>query len=123
MVAINAIRASNAQLKASLPNPVAVFVGATGGIGESTVKQLAANSVQPTLYIVGRNKTAGARIVEELKSINAAGLYNFISADVSLLRNVDKVCDEIKANEQRLGLLFLSQGYITFGAREGEYTY
>lgn len=43
----------------------------------------------------------------------------FIQKDVSLLKNVDSACEEIKSQEQRADLLFMSQGYLTFAGRNG----
>jgi NAD(P)-dependent dehydrogenase (short-subunit alcohol dehydrogenase family) len=52
------IRSSNAAFKARSSGFVAVFAGVTSGIGEATVKALAAHGEKCTVYIVGRNKTA-----------------------------------------------------------------
>jgi hypothetical protein len=35
--------------------------------------------------------------------------FNFIPTDVSLIKNVDNVCDEIKSKEQNINMFFLSQ--------------
>lgn len=53
MVNINTIRQSNAQATKLKPL-VCVFVGGTGGIGESTAKELFLRTVRPRAYIVGR---------------------------------------------------------------------
>ena len=53
MVSIDTIRASNAQGK-KLRGLVAVFVGGTGGIGESTAKEFFQRTVEPRAYIIGR---------------------------------------------------------------------
>lgn len=53
MVRIDTIRESNAQGKA-LGELVVVFVGGTGGIGESTAKELFLRTTRPRAYIVGR---------------------------------------------------------------------
>lgn len=52
-VKIDAIRTSNAQGK-SLHDLVAVFVGGTNGIGESTAKEFFLRTTRPKAYIVGR---------------------------------------------------------------------
>lgn len=72
----------NTSLKSKIPELVALLVGATSGIGEYTAKGLATSIERPTIYIVGRNETAGNRIVEELKATNKNGTYIFLSADV-----------------------------------------
>ena len=38
------------------------------------------------------------------------GEYIFIQADVSLIRNVDEVCEVIKKKEKVVNILFLSAG-------------
>lgn len=53
MVRIDAIRESNAQAKC-LEGLVAVFIGGTGGIGESTAKEMFLRTTRPKAYIVGR---------------------------------------------------------------------
>lgn len=53
MVDINTIRESNAKGK-QLKGLVCVFVGGTGGIGESTAKELFIRTTAPRAYIVGR---------------------------------------------------------------------
>jgi hypothetical protein len=53
MVRISTIRESNAQGQ-RLRGLVAVFVGGTGGIGESTAKELFKRTSAPMAYIIGR---------------------------------------------------------------------
>ncbi|KNG85279.1 hypothetical protein ANOM_006372 [Aspergillus nomiae NRRL 13137] len=112
MVGINEVRKSNAALHARDGDFVAVFVGGTSGIGEATAKELAKAIKKPTIHLVGRNQAAGSKILEELKSANPDGAFHFIQSDVSLLRNVDEVCSEIKQKEKAIDLLFLSTGHL-----------
>ena len=42
----------------------------------------------------------------------------FVEREVSLLAEVKRVCNDIKAKESSLDALFLSAGYIPFGGRE-----
>ena len=53
LVHIDTVRESNAKGK-DLKGLVAVFVGGTGGIGESTAKELFQRTTRPRAYIVGR---------------------------------------------------------------------
>jgi NADP-dependent 3-hydroxy acid dehydrogenase YdfG len=110
MVSFSNVQLSNSLISSTLPRLVAVFVGATSGIGEITLKKFAKYSNQPRAYFVGRSQDAADRIRAECKVINPQGEYIFIKADVSLIRVVDKVCDEIKAKEKALNMLFLSAG-------------
>lgn len=116
MVALSDVRSSNDRIASSLPvGLVAVFVGGTSGIGETSLKQFVKHARQPRVYIVGRSEDAGKRAVAECQSLNKEGEYNFISADVSLIRTVDDVCRDIASKESVINLLFQSQGTLTFG--------
>lgn len=116
MVLLDAVRSSNASIASSLPaGLVAVFVGATNGIGETSLKQFAKHTRQPRVYFLGRSQKAGDRIAAECKALNAKGEFHFMKADVSLIRNVDQVCQDIKSKEKSINLLFLTQGSLIAG--------
>ncbi|KAK2771648.1 hypothetical protein FQN52_005404 [Onygenales sp. PD_12] len=48
---------------------------------------------------------------------SVSGLDKFIEADVSLIKNVDSACKEIRAKEERLNLLFMTPGGISLSGR------
>jgi len=123
MVSLSAIQASNARIRTTLPpGLVAVFVGATSGIGEYTLKELARQAQRPRVHFAGRSQEAGTRIAAECSKINPEGEFNFIQADCSLLQNIDNVCRDIKAKEKAINLLFLSQGTLVFGTSTCHYS-
>ena len=116
MVALEAVRQSNNRIAATFPEGlVAVFVGATNGIGEATVRQFARFVPKSRVYIIGRSQEAGTRILKECKTLNPQGEFIFISKDTSLMRNVDEVCKEIKSKEKSINLLFLTIGTLQSG--------
>lgn len=92
-----------------------MFVGATRGIGEATLKQFVRHAVAPRVYFVGRDRANGERVGAELANLNPEGEYHFRIADVSLLANVDEVCREIKCKERVINLLFMSCGTTIMG--------
>ncbi|TQS33919.1 hypothetical protein Golomagni_05721, partial [Golovinomyces magnicellulatus] len=111
MVSLEVVKQSNGLISSTLPPKlVALFVGATSGIGEITMKKLAQYSIEPRIYFVGRSQEAAARIIGECKLLNSKGEYTFIQQDVCLIRNVDKLCNDFKKLEGTLDLLVLSQG-------------
>lgn len=111
MVALSDVQSSNSSISSTLPaDLVAVFVGATSGIGEISLKHFAKHARQPRVYLVGRSQDAGDRIAVECKALNPQGEYIFVKANVSLIRVVDEVCEEIKAKEKAINILFLSAG-------------
>ena len=118
MITLSQVQSSNSLISTTLPpNLVAVFVGATSGIGGTTLKQFAKHARQPRAYFVGRSQDAGDRIVAECRTLNPEGEYIFVKADVSLISIVDEVCEEIKAKEKAINILFLSAGAAVFDRR------
>ncbi|THV92810.1 hypothetical protein D6D27_04713 [Aureobasidium pullulans] len=116
MVALETIRASNSRIASTLPSGlVAIFVGATNGVGEATVRQFAKYASAPRVYLIGRSQDAGTRIVNECRALNAKGEFTFISEDTSLMRNVDEICETIKQKEKSVNLLFLTIGTLQTG--------
>lgn len=116
MVQLQAVLDSNSRIATELPSGlVAVFVGATSGIGEAALKAFAKHASQPIVYFVGRSQQAADRITAECKARNADGKYIFIKADTSLIRNVDAVCQEIQRQEKAVNLLFMSTGTLVSG--------
>jgi hypothetical protein len=113
MVSLLDVQSSNSRIASALPpGLVAVFVGATSGIGETTLKQFAKHARQPRVYFVGRSQEAGDRIAAECKALNSEGQYIFIKAEASLIRTVDDICRDIKSKEKSVNLLFLSTGTL-----------
>jgi NAD(P)-dependent dehydrogenase (short-subunit alcohol dehydrogenase family) len=115
MVLLHDVQASNSSLASTLPGLVAVFVGATSGIGEFTLKQFAKHASKPRVYFIGRSEEAGDRIAAECTALNSEGKFIFIKADTSLIRNVDDVSRDIKSKEQSINILFLSAGTLIQG--------
>ncbi len=111
MVALDTIRLSNSGIaQCAPPGLVAVFVGATAGIGESSLKHFVKDTILPKIYFTGRSKESSLRVRTELKVLNPGGEYIFMNVDVSLLSSADNACREIMATESKINLLFLSSG-------------
>ncbi|KAJ4357401.1 uncharacterized protein N0V89_001976 [Didymosphaeria variabile] len=117
MVALTAIKASNATLPTRL---TAVFVGGTSGIGLYTLLALARHCANPTIYFIGRSQTAADRILIDLRTLNPKGTYKFIPSDVALIKNVDAVCEQIKVREKHVNILVQSQGVMSVGQETSE---
>ncbi|KAI1823887.1 hypothetical protein F4861DRAFT_301313 [Xylaria intraflava] len=121
MVSLKAIRESNVRVATSLPpGLVAVFVGATSGIGETTLKHFAKQARKPRIYFLGRRESEGQRIQAALKELNPDGEYHYLKYDVSLIKNVDEVCRYIQGREETINLLFLTSGTLTTGKHTTE---
>lgn len=132
MVALDEIRRSAAAVVQSKPL-VAVFFGGTSGIGHYTLRALARATANNggkgfRAYIVGRKAQAAEEIISECEGICSQGEYRFVKAnDISLIEDVDRVCAEIAAQEEkegeggRIDFLMLTQGGSIFLPRTGEF--
>ncbi|KAL4924066.1 uncharacterized protein BDV17DRAFT_275525 [Aspergillus undulatus] len=118
MVNLQTVRAHNASLKSLGEGLVAVFVGGTSGISLSTALTLARNTLSPRIYLIGRSQSAADAAIANIHSINPKAQPTFLQADITLLKNVDKVCDQIKAREEKLNLLFMTPGTMTLKGRD-----
>lgn len=112
MVKLDKIHASNANLSSLGPGRVAMFVGATSGIGLATMTEYARYADTPKIYIVGRNADRLSQIVADLKKVNDTGTYVPLQGQITLFRNVDAICEGFKRKETSLHLLVMSPGYI-----------
>lgn len=133
MVKLALVRTANKTLTTTHPL-VAVFPGGTSGIGEYAVRALAATHGKDgkglRLYIAGRNLSAAEKIIADCQTVCPAGQFRFVQAqDLSLLKDVDRVSDEIiKLEEQeakaagttpRIDILVMTQGVLDFKPRNG----
>ncbi|KAE9400606.1 hypothetical protein BT96DRAFT_1097256 [Gymnopus androsaceus JB14] len=97
MVSLTQMLASNALISTSLPpNLVAVFLGGTSGIGESTLKAFVSHTIRPKVYLVGRSRISADRIIEECRTLGPEDHIGeseivFLQADLSLMKVVERV--------------------------------
>ncbi|OJZ89461.1 hypothetical protein ASPFODRAFT_182494 [Aspergillus luchuensis CBS 106.47] len=120
MVGLDDVRATNTALVQRQPL-VAVFFGGTSGIGHYTLRALATAEANGgkgfRAYIVGRNIKAAEEIIAECRGICPKAQIRFLQTeDISLIQNVNRVCEEIIQMEEkeqqdpRIDYLMLSQG-------------
>jgi len=116
MVTIEAIRAANNSI--SSQSLTAVFVGATSGIGLAAIEALLKSTKSSEIFIVGRSSSKFAPTLAKLQDLNTSAKLIFIEAQVSLLKDVDRVCATIKAQESSIDVLWLSQGGLSLSGHE-----
>lgn len=116
MVTLTQAQAINDLASSSLPaGLVAVFAGATSGIGSTALLAFAKHVSRPKIYFIGRSDAAAADLIRQMKESNPDGEYIFLKKDLSLLKNVDEVCKEITGKEKAINLLVMSQGGLIMG--------
>ncbi|KAI1369830.1 short-chain dehydrogenase/reductase [Xylaria arbuscula] len=118
MVEIRAMINSNTQLAKVKEPSVALFVGATSGIGLGVLREFVRQTINPRVYFVARNITAAGTIAEELRLLNPGAKCEIIHRDVSLIRDAEKVAEYVMSQESSLDLLFMSQGFVSIDGRQ-----
>lgn len=120
MVSLKDIEASNSRLGEAGEGQglVAVFLGATSGIGKATLHEFAQHATKPRVYIVARNAAAVAAQVDELRQLNPGGQFIVIEKNVSLLADANAVAATVLEKESKVDLLFLSVGFFSFDGRQ-----
>ena len=122
MVSLEIVESSNDRIRSTLQaGLIAIFVGGTNGVGETTVRQFAKHAVQPRAYIVGRSQAAGDRVAADCRTLNPEGTFIFLKRETSLMRNVDEICNELASKEEVVNLLFLTVGTLQAGISESVY--
>lgn len=120
MVALQTVLQSNANI-ARLPSGiVALFVGATSGIGQSTLQHFAQHAPAPHIYSVARPQTVAAHETHlaSLRKSNPTAVFTLITADVSLVSEIDKIVAAVAQKETKLDILVWSAGGMAFEGRK-----
>lgn len=120
MVQLQNVLASNAQIATSLPCMIAVFAGATTGIGEATLKKFVHYAIEPHIYLIARSQAGAEKVVSECKQINPKAQFDIVIADLTFVKETDRACGEIKSKENAVNLLVLSAGEVRLD-RKGDY--
>lgn len=63
---------------------------------------------------------AADRIIKECGELNKEGKVEFLKADVSELKEVDRICKEIQKREKKINLIVQTQGNLNLNGRNGE---
>lgn len=113
MVSLPIVLASNAQIPSTLPEGlVAVFAGATSGIGEATLKTLVKYAVKPRIYLFARTPASAERVIAECRQSNPSAELEFIKVDLSSIKETDEACEVVKKKEKMVNLVVLSAGEL-----------
>src|ERR1700761_6668439 len=99
MVSISEIRASNAQITKDKAPQIAVFTGATDGIGKATLIRLVSTKLPMKIYVIGRNGEKHKQFLDELRKSNIRVDIVWLEGQISLLAETKRLCDEIRWRE------------------------
>jgi len=121
MPSLSAVRASNRAWKPAF-RPVVVVAGGTNGIGAGIATAFAKYSPQdnnaPHIILIGRNRQGADSVIAEMKKVNSAGIYDFVQADLSLMKNVQSVVKELSTKVDGIDFLCMSPGILTLQVKD-----
>ena len=100
---------------------VCVFTGGTSGIGAGTLEKMVQQLQSSTFYVLGRSAERFARHRTKLESLNPSNKIVFLHAEVSLVSNIDAVCKQIAAVEQKVDYVYMSAGLVPLNGAECTY--
>lgn len=131
MVGLDTVRSSNDALVRGRTTPfVAVFAGATAGLGSNILERLALTEAATyhkgksqglRIYLIGRNEQAASKVLARCRSVNSHSQYTFVKVeDLGSINDIDEACGYVTSTETRhalqerrvasLDLLVCSQG-------------
>jgi len=135
MPSLSAVRASNQAWKPAF-RPVVVVAGGTSGIlsrvkyllntyvgigaGIATAfaKYAPKDSNAPYIIIIGRSRQGADSVIEEMKKVNAAGKYEFVQGDLTMMKNVRSVATEVSGKVDKINYLCMSPGVLTLKGQD-----
>ncbi|KAJ5655733.1 hypothetical protein N7507_007683 [Penicillium longicatenatum] len=120
MVSLQTVQHANVGIGSLPASIVAVFMGATSGIGQSALQHFAQHASSPRIYSVARASAVASHetFLSSLRQSNPTGTYSLIEADVSIISEVDRIVAGIKENETKVDILFMSAGFMAFEGRK-----
>ncbi len=102
-----------------------LITGATSGIGKATAKGLA--ELGASLIIAGRDRERCEKTIEEIRSVNPGIEISYFLADLSSLKEIRELAEEVKKNYNKLDVLINNAGSIFDGRKTSadgyEYTF
>ncbi|KAJ3797417.1 NAD(P)-binding protein [Lentinula aff. detonsa] len=116
---ISAIRTLNASFSPSYL-PCAVFVGGTSGVGQGIAEAFARHTKgNAHIIIIGRNSSAAESIIASFpQPTSPSAKHEFVSCDVSLMKNVQQTTQELLSRTSKINFLVLSPGMLSLNGRD-----
>ena len=100
----------------ALRGKVAMCLGATSGIGKAVAYNLAILGAD--IALLSRNESVGSTMVQDWRTINPAGHFEFINCDASLMKSIQNSCKIFNSKFDKLNFCIQSQGIASVGGRK-----
>lgn len=89
-------------------NKICLITGATSGIGKATAFELSKRNYD--LILIGRNEEKCKKVVKKIKNYAANRDVKYFVTDISLIKEVKKLCEQIKSDYQQIDVLINNAG-------------
>ncbi len=117
MVALSDIHLNNTSLLTPGSGPTVALLGATGGIGLATLHAILRNTSSPIIYLVTRNAARASTLIATAQKLNtSAKIIPIETGDLTLVRDAEKAAKQIASKADRLDMLVMSPGYLSFAS-------
>lgn len=119
MPSLALVRAANAAFSPSYL-PVAIFVGATAGIGKAAAQAFARYTKgNAHIIIVGRNEATADAVLSSFPAPSVPGAaHEFVACDMSLMANVHTTTSALLTRLPKVNLLVITAGFMSLKGRE-----
>lgn len=87
---------------------ICLITGATSGIGKATAYELSGKNYD--LILIGRNEEKCKKVVSQLNRKNTSSDVKYYVTDISLVKEVKKLCERLKNDYQRIDVLINNAG-------------
>jgi NAD(P)-dependent dehydrogenase (short-subunit alcohol dehydrogenase family) len=91
---------------------IAIVAGGTDGIGKEIAAGLALSWCK--VVVIGRDEQKGLKVKKDLQEQTKNNDIDFLCADLSLMKETDRICDLIISRFQQIHYLVLSAGVILY---------
>ena len=91
-----------------LMNKNCIITGATDGIGKQTAIELA--KLGYNIGLVGRNQEKGDEVLDEIASATGNNSLKYFKADLSIIKNLDNLANDIKREYDSIDILINNAG-------------
>lgn len=116
-LSLSQITAANADISPSTVPRVAVFTGATAGIGRAALTNLVSRGHPMRVYVLGRTPSRHAPFLASLRAANPSAELIFLEGQLSLLADTARLAAEIARRETAVDALFLCAGFLPLDDR------
>jgi len=99
------------------PIYILLMVGIGAGVATAFAKY-APKENAPHIILIGRSRQGADSVIGEMKKLNSNGKYEFVQGDLTLMKNVRAVTEEVAKKVDKINYLCMSPGVFTLKGQD-----